>query len=188
MFVKENSAIKTLFKIAMVVMSIACFSAAYADDATGMPGHKAGQEGAKHYKAKDYDAALPYLHVAAEWGFKDAQARLGQIYLKGLGSAEKNTLRGLAWLGTAASKPASNSYESMYEKALAKVSEENQAVVERTVEAYTQRFGSGAAAVTCKMVKPLGSNMSQPSCDYDAKYEYVKPEASIWSQHEQNAF
>ena len=158
------------------------------NDAASMKGHDAGEEGKVLYRDKDYDAALPYLQVAAEWGLKDAQARLGQIYFKGLGSTEKNMLRGLAWLGTAASKPSSSGYEDLYENALASVSDENMAAVESVVEAYTKRFGSGEASVTCRMVKPLGSNMSQLSCDYNDRYNYSGEPGASWAAHANMAF
>ena len=157
-------------------------------EAASMSGHEAGEEGKRLYQGKEYDAALPYLQVAAEWGFKDAQARLGQVYLKGLGDVEKNTLRGLAWLGTAASKPSSSGYENLYSNALADVPEDKVGDVEATVDAYMKRFGSGAAAVECKMVKPLGSNMSQLSCDYDKRFDYSGDPGSAWSMHEGAAF
>ena len=157
-------------------------------DVSSMAGHKANEEGTKLYKAKDYEAAVPYLQLAAEWGFKDAQVRLGQIYFKGLGSVEKNPLRGLAWLGTAASKPSSASYTGIFERALAQVPEENHAAVERAVASFTQRYGSGEAAVTCRMKAPLGSNLAQLSCDYDSKYAYSKPTQSAWAEHESSAF
>ena len=194
MLLKVISATKSVLVLVAFATSVVCFSAVSAQDAAdeeataSMPGHKANEEGSRHYKNKDYDAALPYLHVAAEWGFKDAQVRLGQIYLKGLGATEKNKLRGLAWIGTAASKPSQPSYEKMYERELDKVSDENKASVERAVDAYTQRFGSGAAGVTCKMARPLGSNMAQLSCDYDANYEFSRPASPVWADHEANSF
>ena len=107
-FAKVNTAVSSVVRIVIVVAASLWLTTAMAqdgDDVSSMPGHKAKDEGTKHYKAKEYEAALPYLQLAAEWGFKDAQVRLGQIYFKGLGEVEKNPLRGLAWLGTAASKP-----------------------------------------------------------------------------------
>ncbi len=185
------SALSSLARVMAVVLTTVCMISVSAQDETdvsSMPGHEAKEKGTKHYKAKEYEAALPYLQVAAEWGFKDAQVRLGQIYFKGLGSVEKNPLRGLAWLGTAASKPSSANYVGIYERALAKVPEANHAAVERAVSAFTQQFGSGAAAVTCRMKAPLGSNLAQLSCDYDAGYAYVKPARSAWDAQASSAF
>lgn len=186
-----KSAIRSLVRVAGVIVASLCLMSVFAQDDTdvsSMAGHKANEEGTKHYKAKEYEAAVPYLQLAAEWGFKDAQVRLGQIYFKGLGSVEKNPLRGLAWLGTAASKPSSASYTGIYERALAQVPEENHAAVERAVASFTQRYGSGEAAVTCRMKAPLGSNLAQLSCDYDSKYAYAKPMQSAWDEHSSSAF
>ena len=182
-----NSAIGVAF---VVVSSLLMISAVGQDEGedSSMPGHVAKEEGAKLYKAKEYEAAVPYLQVAAEWGFKDAQVRLGQIYFKGLGNVEKNPLRGLAWLGTAASKPSSPSYVQMYERSLEKVPEGNLSAVDRVVSAFMQRYGSGEAAVTCRMQAPLGSNLAQLSCDYDASYVYPKPTKSAWDEHASSAF
>lgn len=182
-----------MVKLVASLFMVVCFASVYAqDDSSGadssIPGHEGKEKGSKYYKAKDYDKALPYLQVAAEWGFKDAQVRLGQIYLKGLGDVEKNKLRGLAWIGTAASKPSDESYVKMYERELAKVPEEHKASVQSAVAAYTQRYGNKAAAVTCRMKRPLGSNMAKLSCDYDADYKYTKPKSSLWSDHEANSF
>ncbi len=181
----------SLARIAAVIVASFCLMSASAQegsDVSSMAGHKANEEGTKLYKAKDYEAAVPYLQLAAEWGFKDAQVRLGQIYFRGLGSVEKNPLRGLAWLGTAASKPSSASYTGIFERALAQVPEENRAAVDRAVASFTQRYGSGEAAVTCRMKAPLGSNLAQLSCDYDAKYAYSKPTQSAWDEHASSAF
>ena len=186
-----KSTIRSLARIAAVVVASFCMMSVFAQDesdVSSMAGHKANEEGTKLYKAKDYEAAVPYLQLAAEWGFKDAQVRLGQIYFKGLGSVERNPLRGLAWLGTAASKPSSASYSGIYERALAQVPEENHAAVERAVASFTQRYGSGEAAVTCRMKAPLGSNLAQLSCDYDSKYAYTKPMQSAWDEHASSAF
>ena len=186
-----KSAIKSLVRVAAVIVASLCLTSVFAQDESdfsAMAGHKANEEGTKLYKAKNYEAAVPYLQLAAEWGFKDAQARLGQIYFKGLGSVEKNPLRGLAWLGTAASKPSNTSYTGIYERALAQVPEENQAAVERVVASFTQRYGSGEAAVTCRMKAPLGSNLAQLACDYDSKYAYSKPSQSAWEEYASSAF
>ena len=190
-FAKVNSAVSSVVRIVVIVAASLWLTTAMAqdgDDVSSMPGHKANEEGSKHYKAKEYEAAVPYLQLAAEWGFKDAQVRLGQIYFKGLGEVEKNPLRGLAWLGTAASKPSNPNYEGIYERALEKVPEANRGAVDRAVAAFTQRYGSGAAAVTCRMKAPLGSNLAQLSCDYDAKYAYVKPAKSAWEDQASSAF
>ena len=182
---------KSLASIAAVIVASFCMMSVFAQDEadiSSMAGHKANEEGTKLYKAKDYEAAVPYLQLAAEWGFKDAQVRLGQIYFKGLGAVERNPLRGLAWLGTAASKPSSASYTGIYERALAQVPDEKHAAVERAVTSFTQRYGSGEAAVTCRMKAPLGSNLAQLSCDYDSKYAYSRPTQSAWDEHASSAF
>lgn len=187
----SKSTIRSLARVAAVIVASFCLVPVFAQDdadVSAMAGHKANEEGTKLYKAKEYEAAVPYLQLAAEWGFKDAQVRLGQIYFKGLGSVEKNPLRGLAWLGTAASKPSSANYAGIYERALAQVPEENHAAVERAVESFTQRYGSGEAAVTCRMKAPLGSNLAQLSCDYDSKFAYSKPTQSAWDEHSSSAF
>ena len=87
----------SLARIAAVIVASFCLMSASAQegsDVSSMAGHKANEEGTKLYKAKDYEAAVPYLQLAAEWGFKDAQVRLGQIYFRGLGSVEKNRCEG----------------------------------------------------------------------------------------------
>ena len=185
-----RSPVSTIVSVVVAVVASFCMMsiAAQEEGLSGMPGHEANEEGTRLYKAKQYETAVPYLQLASEWGFKDAQVRLGQIYFKGLGPVEKNPLRGLAWLGTAASKPSSSSYEGIYERALAQVPEDKQPAVERAVATFTQRYGSGEAAVTCRMKAPLGSNLAQLQCDYDAKYSYNRPTQSAWSEHESSAF
>ena len=190
-FAKVNSAASSVVRIVVVVAASLWLTTAIgqdADDISSMPGHEANEEGTKLYKAKEYEAAVPYLQLASEWGFKDAQVRLGQIYFKGLGAVKKNPLRGLAWLGTAASKPSNSNYTGIFERALEKVPEANRAAVDRAVSAFSQRYGSGAAAVTCRMKAPLGSNLAQLSCDYDASYSYVKPAKSAWEDQASSAF
>lgn len=182
-----KSVIRTVL-LALVSVFVVVAVAQDDEDIASMPGHKAEEEGAKLFKAKEYAAAVPYLQLASEWGFKNAQNRLGQIYFKGLGSVEKNRLRGLAWLGTAASKPSNEGHIGLYERSLAKVGEEHHAAVERAVSSFTQRYGSGEAAVTCRMKAPLGSNLAQLTCDYDADYEYSPAATPAWDEHAGSAF
>lgn len=190
-FAYGNSTLRIALRLAVIALASLCVMSVAAQedqDFSTMSGVDANEEGKRLYRAKDYDAALPYLQLASEWGFKDAQFRLGQIYFKGLGATERNPLRGLAWLGTAASKPTSPQMEKGFQSSLEKVSEEHRAAVDRTVAAYAKLYGSGAAAVTCRMQRPLGSNLSQLACDYDKSYSYTKPAKSAWEEHESSAF
>ena len=41
--------------------------------------YQAQEQGAKHFRRRDYARAYPHLVVAAKMGFKTAQARLGYI-------------------------------------------------------------------------------------------------------------
>ena len=60
--------------------------------------YQAQEQGAKHFRRRDYARAYPHLVVAAKMGFKTAQARLGYIYLHGLGGIPYDPVRGIGWI------------------------------------------------------------------------------------------
>ncbi|MXY57579.1 MAG: SEL1-like repeat protein, partial [Gammaproteobacteria bacterium] len=51
------------------------------------------------YSNNEIDEAFPLLLNTARKGFKNAQARVGHIYLRGLGSVEQDPVEALGWLG-----------------------------------------------------------------------------------------
>ena len=64
--------------------------------------YQAQEQGAKHFRRRDYARAYPHLVAAAKMGFKTAQARLGYIYLHGLGGIPYDPVRGIGWISVAA--------------------------------------------------------------------------------------
>ena len=57
-------------------------------------------EGMKLYKKGEYEQAYVILSELSQWGIKDAQTVLGNMFIKGE-HVDKSVERGLAWLGVA---------------------------------------------------------------------------------------
>ena len=60
-------------------------------------------QGRRLYSDSEYKRAFPLLLNTAKHGFKEAQARVGYIYLNGLGEVTRNSATAVGWLGVAAS-------------------------------------------------------------------------------------
>ena len=66
--------------------------------------YRALAKGKRLYALDQIDEAFPYLLDTAQRGFKDSQARVGHIYLQGLGDVERDATQGVGWLGAATSR------------------------------------------------------------------------------------
>lgn len=83
--------------------------------------YDAHKKGADLYKRRKYDEAKPYLLVTAKMGFKMSQARLGHIYLMGLGSTPKDAVKAIGWFGVAAEPTTTPGIRNQYRKLLKQI-------------------------------------------------------------------
>ncbi len=129
--------------------------------------YKAQGQGVKHFRRRDYARAYPHLLAAAKRGFKTAQARLGYIYLHGLGGIPYDPVRGIGWLSAAAS-PETLPWIRRYSKRIWKIVPERYvAELEIVAERYRTKYGRGATGVNCNRNRAAGTHMASLTCLFD---------------------
>ena len=108
------------------------------------------QSAARSFKIGKYEEAFPKLLQLARLGFKDAQARVGFIYLHGLGGQQKSNLKALGWLGAASQGETRPQYRNIFNQMLSRVPDPQKQLVATTVANYRDRYDSEKLGVQCK--------------------------------------
>ena len=124
-------------------------------------------DGRRFYSRKDYERAFPLLLNTAEHGFKEAQARVGYIYLRGLGEVSRNSTVAIGWLGVAASGNSAPGIRNYFNDIWRQIPERHVPYFEEVVEEYESKYGEQATDVTCELRRPVGSHVKQLSCFFD---------------------
>ena len=125
---------------------------------------EANGRGARLYKQGKYAEALPYLLVGARVGFKMSQARVGTIYLHGLGSVKKDVAKGIGWMGAASEPTTAPTIRRTWNRILASVKDGQMPHVERIVAAYRAKYGSSATGTNCEMTSNTKSFIARLDC------------------------
>lgn len=125
----------------------------------------ANDKGARLYKNGKYREALPYLLVGARTGFKMSQARVGTIYLKGLGNVPKNVEKGLGWLGVASQPTTAPEIRRVWKQIMASVPEHQLPLVDEIVADYVDKYGIEATGTKCRMKSNTKSFIARLDCD-----------------------
>ena len=129
--------------------------------------YQAQGQGVKHFRRRDYARAYPHLLTAAKRGFKTAQARLGYIYLHGLGGIPYDPVRGIGWLSVAAS-PETLPWIRRYSKRIWKVVPARYvAELEVVAGRYIAKYGRGATGVSCNRNRAAGTHLTSLTCLFD---------------------
>ena len=129
--------------------------------------YQAQGQGVKHFRRRDYARAYPHLLAAAKRGFKTAQARLGYIYLHGLGGIPYDPVRGIGWLSVAAS-PETLPWIRRYSKRIWKVVPARYvAELEVVAGRYIAKYGRGATGVSCNRNRAAGTHLTSLTCLFD---------------------
>lgn len=108
------------------------------------------QSAARNFKIGKYEEAFPKLLQLARLCFKDAQARVGFIYLHGLGGQQKSNLKALGWLGVASQGETRPQYRNIFNQLLSEVPDPQQQLVATTVANYRDRCDSEKLGGRCK--------------------------------------
>lgn len=138
---------------------------------------EANGRGARLYKQGKYAEALPFLLVGARVGFKMSQARVGAIYLHGLGSVEKDVTKGIGWMGVASEPTTAPTIRRTWKQILSSVREDQIPLVEQIVAAYIAKYGSGATGTNCEMKSNTKSFISRLDCSLtDELFKYASHE------------
>lgn len=125
----------------------------------------------RNFKIGKYEEAFPGLLQLAKLGFKDAQARVGFLFLHGLGGQEKSNLKALGWLGVASQGTTRPQYRNIFNQLMNEVPEGQQSLVDFVVADYREKFDSEKLGIEC-----WHSNINhirQFTCRYnDEMYKY----------------
>ncbi len=126
--------------------------------------------GVRLYDERRYMEAVPYLLAVAQYGFKLAQASLGDIYLHGRGGVERDLQAGLGWLGAAAEPRTLSRIESYYQQVLAQLPAEQASLARHLAARYRAEFGAAARGVACEV---FGSVVEDLRCRFvdDREFE-----------------
>ena len=125
-------------------------------------------KGKRLYALHQIDEAFPYLLDTAQRGFKDSQARVGHIYLQGLGDIERDATQGVGWLGAASSGATSPGIRNYFNDIWKRIPENHVAYFEEVVEDYRSRYGEEATGVVCDLNRPLRSFVKELHCYFEA--------------------
>lgn len=126
--------------------------------------------GAKLYKQGKYKEALPYLLAGAKTGFKMSQARVGAIYLGGLGGVEKDFRKGIGWLGVASEPITAPEIRNMWKRVLKNVDPSSRDEVAALVSEYVDLYGSQATGTDCEMTANTKSFVARLECTLDDEF------------------
>ena len=125
-------------------------------------------KGKRLYALDQIDEAFPYLLDTAQRGFKDSQARVGHIYLQGLGDVEPDATQGVGWLGAASTGSTSPGIRNYFNDIWKRIPETHVAYFEAVVEDYRSRYGEEATGVVCDLTRPLRSFVKELHCYFEA--------------------
>ena len=128
-------------------------------------------EAKKLYSRNQIEAALPYLLSTAAHGFKDSQAKVGHIYLQGLGSVERDSQQAVGWLGVASSGATSPTIRNYFNDVWERIPEHYVPHFEEVVDEFTRKYGEGATGMVCKLDRPLRSHQKKLACFFKEDVE-----------------
>ena len=126
--------------------------------------------GLRLYEEQRYADALSHLAIASRYGFKLAQASLGDIYVHGRGGVPRDLAAGLGWLGVAAEPPALSRVEDYYQQLLAQLPDERRAQARTLALRYRARYAASEHGVACEV---LGAVVEELRCRFvdDEEFE-----------------
>ncbi len=125
-------------------------------------------KGKRLFAQNQYTEAFPYLLTTAERGFKDSQARVGHIYLAGLGDVDRDAEAGVGWLGVAATGATSPGIRNYFNDIWERIPEQHVPYFEEVVDEYRTRYGEETTGVVCEMHRPLRSFVKILGCFFEA--------------------
>lgn len=133
---------------------------------------ESNSRGAKLYKQGKYHEALPYLLVGARTGFKMSQARVGAIYLGGMGGVPQDIRKGIGWLGVASEPVTAPEIRRMWKRLITSVRSSNRDEVASIVDEYIKLYGRRATGTDCEMTSNTKSLVALLECTLD--YEFCR--------------
>ena len=119
------------------------------------------------YSRNEIDEAFPLLLKTARKGFKNAQARVGHIYLRGLGEIEQDPVEALGWLGVASSGTTSPPIRNYFNDIWKRIPDKYVTHLEEVVEDYRSKYGENVTGVVCELHRPARTYVKQLVCYFE---------------------
>lgn len=139
--------------------------------------HEVNRTGEHYYLTRQYKKAFPYLLASAKRGFKMAQARLGYIYLRGLGGLEKNVPTAIGWIGVAAEPRSDPQIKNYFRKIMRAIPANVKNQVQEIVDAFIEKYGSDSTGMSCIHTRIAGTHISTLTCNF--KNEFTLRDAML---------
>ena len=140
-------------------------------------------QGRRLYSDSQYKRAFPFLLNTAKHGFKDAQARVGYIYLNGLGEVARDSTVAVGWFGVAASGNSSPDIKNYFNDIWSRIPEEHVPYFREVVEEHESRYGEHATGVTCDLHRPVRSFVKRLSCYFKMDQLLMDELAPLIKEH-----
>ncbi|MBF66697.1 MAG: hypothetical protein CMQ29_16635 [Gammaproteobacteria bacterium] len=169
-------------KTIIVVAGLVCgflMAAASADEPVPLPGDEftakeildAERYGLKLAEDGNFDEAAPYLDKAAKLGQKEAQARLGFMFLNGEG-VKKNELVGISWLGTAARGESTDMIKRLFDQVWTRIPEDMTGQLTAYIDTFETEYGE--SRIECRKSRVAGSHISTDVCEFGDKWDTLR--------------
>ncbi len=123
--------------------------------------------GRRLYSDSEYERAFPFLLNTARHGFKGSQARVGYIFLKGLGQVPRDSRYAVGWLGVAASGNTEPEIENFFNNLWSRIPQRYVPQFEEVVEEFESRYGEDATGVSCELRRPARSHIKSLACFFE---------------------
>lgn len=124
-------------------------------------------EGKALFARKQINEAFPLLLDTAQLGFKGSQARVGHIYLAGLGDIDQDAVQGVGWLGVASEGATSPGIRNYFNDIWKRIPDTHVPYFEEVVDDFRARYGEEATGVVCDLNRPLDSFLKRLACFFE---------------------
>ena len=124
-------------------------------------------EGKALFARKQINEAFPLLLDTAQLGFKGSQARVGHIYLEGLGDIDQDAVQGVGWLGVASTGTTSPGIRNYFNDIWQRIPDAHVPYFEEVVDDFRDRYGEQATGVVCDLDRPLDSFLKRLACFFE---------------------
>ena len=123
------------------------------------------RSGSRLYRRGEHAESFPYLLVAAQRGFKVAQARVSFCTNGGLGT-QRDPFAAIAFLGLAAKPPTHPEIRRRFDRIWDRLPPGLKPRLVRLINQYDARFGAKANRVSCDLRATTGTHFRTLKCNF----------------------
>ncbi len=129
------------------------------------------RRGAVLYNKRQYAEAFPHLLASARGGFKMAQARVGHLYMAGLGT-KKDVETGIVWLSLASKGSSSPEIRQRVREIWDNVPDRYAEDIRDRIDEFEAAYSARVNRVRCDFSKSTRSRVKKLSCRYMDQCRY----------------